>query len=327
MIVITGANGLLGSHLLRRLLQENVPVVGIKRPHSDITHLKDLTQVVWRDADLLDAESIMEALKGATTVIHTAAQVSFNPRSKNKIFEVNEGGTRHIVNACLSLKVNHLIHISSVAAIGKQKGFQHINEESKWVAGDLNSDYAESKYLAELEVWRGNEEGLNVSIINPSVILAPPDRTKSSAKLFHYVMKEKMFYTEGQLNYVDARDVVEMIWQVHTKKIYGERIIANGGHTTFKNLFTQIAQRMNKRAPWIKMPSALLYLLATAEEMRSRISGTEPLLTRQITKTNKEFFYFSNEKAIQKFNFQFHSLENTLDWCCKDYSGTYSTNI
>ncbi len=327
MIVVTGANGLLGSHLLRRLSKENVPVIGVKRPDSETTHLKDLAHLEWRNADVLDAEGLTEALKGATTVIHTAAYVSFNPRARNKIISVNEGGTRNVVNACLASKVDHLIHVSSVAAIGRQRGFHHVNEESKWVPGNLNTDYAESKYLAELEVWRGHEEGLNISIINPSAILAPPELTKSSAQLFHYVLKERLFYTDGQLNFVDVRDVVEIIWQMHQKKIYAERFIANAGHTTFKNLFFQIAQRVNKRPPFIKMNSTLLSLLATAEEIRSRITGTEPLITRQSTKIAKEFFYYSNEKAIHKFNFQFHSLENTLDWCCNEYSGAYTTNI
>ncbi|MEY4930904.1 MAG: hypothetical protein RI909_1628 [Bacteroidota bacterium] len=327
MIAITGANGLLGSHLLRKFSGEKIPVVAIKKPESTTTHLDDLTSVEWREADVLDTEALVKVLQGTTTLIHTAAQVSFNPRARNKIFEVNEGGTRNVVNACLALNINHLIHISSVAAIGRQKGFHHINEDSKWVSGDLNTDYAESKYLAELEVWRGHEEGLNVSIINPSVILAPPTQMKSSAQLFHYVMNEKLFYTDGQLNFVDVRDVVAMIWKIHHEKIYGERFIANGGHTTFKNLFSQIAQRLNKKAPSVKMPASLLAVLATMEEMRCRITGKEPLITRQSTKLAKEFFYYSNEKAQRKFNFQFHSLENTLDWCCKDYSDAYTTNI
>ena len=187
MIAVTGANGLLGSYLLRRISAENVPVIGIKKVDSDTAHLHDLKLIEWRIADLMDAESLVEALEGATTVIHTAAQVSFNPRARNKIIEVNEGGTRNVVNACLTTNVNHLIHISSIAALGRQKGFPNITEDSKWVPGQLNTDYAGSKYLAELQVWRGHEEGLKVTIINPSVILAPPEQTKSSAQIFHYV--------------------------------------------------------------------------------------------------------------------------------------------
>jgi nucleoside-diphosphate-sugar epimerase len=275
----------------------------------------------------MDTESLVDALQGATSVIHTAAQVSFNPRARNKIIEVNEGGTKNVVNACLTTNVDHLIHISSIAALGRQKGFPHITEDSKWVPGQLNTDYAESKYLAELQVWRGHEEGLKVSIINPSVILAPPEQTKSSAQIFHYVMKEKLFYTDGQINFVDVRDVTEMIWQMHNQKIYGERFIANAGHTSFKNLFDQIAQRLHKNPPSIKMPSSLLSLLALMEETRSWISGTEPLITRQSTKVTKEHFYYSNEKAVKKFNLKFRTLENTLDWCCNGHLGAYTTNI
>jgi len=327
MIAITGANGLLGSHLLKRLSTENVAVIGIKKPDSKITHLNNLTNIEWRDADILDSEALFESFKNVTTVIHAAGQVSFNPRKRGKILEVNKGGTRNVVNACLDLNVDHLIHISSVAALGRQKGVHQINEESKWVDGNLNTDYAKSKYLAELEVWRGHEEGLKVSVINPSVILAPPDQAKSSAQLFHYVLNEKLFYTDGQLNFVDVRDVVELIWQLHSKKIVGERFIANGGHTTIKNLFTQIAERFKKRPPSIKMPPSLLSALAMIEEIRSTITGSEPLITRQSTKLAREFFYYSNEKVVSKFNFQFHALENTLDWCCSKHPGTYTTNI
>jgi len=327
MIAITGANGLLGSHLLKRLAKENVPVIGIKKPGSEINHLNSLTNIEWREADVLDNESLAEALKGATTVIHAAGLVSFNPRKRNTLIEVNRSGTRNVVNACLDLKIDHLIHVSSVAAIGRQRGIHHINEESKWVDGNLNTDYAKSKYLAELEVWRAHEEGLKVVVINPSVILAPPDQTKSSAQLFHYVMKEKLFYTDGQLSFVDVRDVVELIWHMHSKKIHGERFIANGGHTTFKNMLSQIAARLQKRPPSIKMPSTLLSILALAEELRCSILGSDPLITRQSTKLAKELFYYSNEKASSKFNFEFRNLENTLDWCCSEYPGTYTTNI
>ena len=327
MIVVTGANGLLGSHLLRRLVSENVPAIGVKKPNSETAIAKDLAVIEWREADLLDVEALTEALRGATTVIHAAALVTFNPRSRKNILDVNENGTKNIVNACLALGVQHLIHVSSVAAIGRQKNVRHINEESKWQSGELNTDYALSKHLAELEVWRGHEEGLKVAIINPSVILAPFHQNKSSAQLFRYVMQEKKIYTDGHINYVDVRDVVEMIWQIHAQKIDGERFIANGGQTSFKNLFEQIAFRLNKKPPSLKLPVRWLTALAFAEEWRSRITGKEPLISRQSAKSVRETFHYSNKKALQKLGIQFQTLENTLDWCCAHYSSTYTTNI
>ena len=233
MIAVTGATGLLGSFILRKLAEEKMPVVALKRKGSSMTLAKDIS-VTWREADVLDPVSLIEAFEGVTTVIHAAAFVSFNPRHQKKIADTNIEGTRHVVNTCLALNVRSLIHISSVAALGRQKGVPHLDENSKWVPGALNTHYAESKYLAELEVWRGMEEGLKAAIVNPSVILAPAKTAQSSARIFDYVRKEGKFFTKGQLNYVDVRDVAEMVWRIHRHEITGERFIANGGHVSMR---------------------------------------------------------------------------------------------
>ena len=326
MIVVTGANGLLGSHVLRKLVAENQAVIALKKPDSDLNLVSDLKGIEWRNADVLDAEELLSALEGATTVIHIAGLVSFNPRMREKLFSVNEAGTRNVVNACLSKNIDQLIHISSVAALGRQKGFHHINEDSKWQESELNSDYAESKYRAELEVWRGHEEGLKVAIVNPSIILAPTNLDRSSAKFFQYAMQEKLFYTDATINYIDVRDVVEVIWQVLISKTYGERFIINGGDTSFLDLITQISKRLGKRPPQVKLAPALIHALAVLEDWRSRIMGSEPLITKQSAKVAKEKFYYSSDKVIKKFNLKFRNLENTLDWCCEHYRSTYSNN-
>jgi nucleoside-diphosphate-sugar epimerase len=326
MIVVTGANGLLGSYILRRLLSEKVPVIGIKKPGTETPVASDLNQVIWREADVLDIESLEDAFKEATTVIHAAAIVSFNPRMERKMMEVNETGTRNVVNLCLEKKITNLIHISSVAAIGRQKGVNHINEQNKWQDGDLNTEYAISKHLAELEVWRGHEEGLNVAIVNPSVILAPPFHAKSSSQIFHYVMNEKRFYADVQTNYVDVRDVVELIWLILEKKIFGERFIASSGHISFIELTRQIAMRLNKRAPDIQIPQSVLPTLARISDWISWVTGNEPLITPQTAKLAKDLFYYSGQKAVQHTGLHYHTLEKTLDWCCQNVGVGYSTN-
>lgn len=326
MIVVTGANGLLGSHVLRKLVAENQRVIALRKPGSDLSLVSDLKNVEWREADVLDAEELLTAFDGASTVIHVAGFVSFNPRMRDRLFSVNETGTRHVVNACLSKNISQLIHISSVAALGRQKGFPHINENSKWQESELNSDYAESKYKAELEVWRGHEEGLKVAIINPSIILAPADINRSSAKFFHYAMQEKKFYTDATINYVDVRDVVDVIWHVYSSGNYGERYIVNAGHVSFLELISKIAQRLNKQPPSVKLSANLVSMLATLEDLRSRITGSEPLITRESAKVAKENFYYSSAKAIEKFGLRFKTLETTLDWCCAHYKAAYNNN-
>lgn len=326
MIAVTGANGLLGSHILRKLIAENVSVIALKKPGSDLQLVNDLSGVEWREADVTDAENLLLALKDATTVIHVAGLVSFNPRMREKLFSVNETGTRNVVNACLINNIKQVIHISSVAAIGRQKGFPHIDENSKWQQSDLNSDYAESKYLAELEMWRGKEEGLQVAIVNPSIILAPSVTDRSSAKFFQFAQQEKLFYADAMINYVDVRDVVDCIWKIYTTQTFGDRFILNGGSVSFIELISQIATRFKKKSPSIRLPENLISILATLEDWRSRITGSEPLITRESAKVAKEKFYYSSAKAIEKFNINFKSLENTLDWCCSYYLSGYSNN-
>jgi dihydroflavonol-4-reductase len=325
MIAVTGANGLLGSFIIDKLIKENIPVIAIARKANSSSH----TLLEWREADVIDPVSLSEALKGVTCVIHAAAMVSFNPRASKKIFETNVTGTKNIVDACLLMNIPKLIHVSSVGALGKPKGATLIAEESKWIEGNLNTSYAESKYLAELEVFRAYEEGMSVSIINPSVILCPGDWERSSAKLFKFVWDEKLFYTEGQLNYVDVRDVVEMIFQLYqsgSEKINGQKFIANAGSIRFEDFFQQVAKRFGKRAPFIKVNPALINVASFIESIRCRLTGAEPLIVSKTIKANRHHFVYDNKKAIATLKMQFHTLEETLDWCCEKYLADNTIN-
>lgn len=327
MIAVTGANGLLGSFIIKKLLDENVEVVGIKRKESETKLLDGYHEkITWRDSDVLDTLSLEDTLKGAHCVIHAAASVSFNPRHSKKIFAVNVEGTKNVVNSCLKLGIPRLIHISSVAALGRQKGITNLNEDSKWVDNALNSDYAESKYLAELEVFRGQEEGLSTVMINPSVIMAPADWNKSSAQVFKYVWSNKPFFTTGSLNYVDVRDVASMVFSLCSSRIEGERIIANGGTVSYQFLFTEIAKRFNKKAPRIGIGSSVVAIASWLEEIRSIVTQSEPLFTRQSSRMACETFAYDNQKAIKTLGFQFTELQDTLDWCCAYYMRNVSTN-
>ena len=254
MVAITGANGLLGSFIVRKLLTENQSVIAIKRTESDISLLRDVAdKISWRDADITDQVSLNEAMQGANLVIHAAALVSFNPRDSKKVFEVNVQGTINVIEACLSNKVQRLLHISSVAALGRQKDQQIVDEENKWVSSTLNSAYAESKYLAELEIFRAQEEGLSTIMVNPSVILAPADWNRSSAQLFKYVWEQKSFYIEGVLNYVDVRDVANIVYQLLFLPDKCGRFIVSAGRISFIDFFTSIARNFNRIPPHIKL--------------------------------------------------------------------------
>lgn len=318
MIAVTGASGLLGSRLVEQLSNDNIPFYGIKRGTSDLSLIGE-QMIEWREADLLDISSLMDALKDATMVVHTAALVSFKSSDAEELYRINVEGTRNIVNTCLSLGIPRLLHISSVAALGRHKNVSDINEDQKWIDSKLNSEYAESKYLAELEVFRGQEEGLKIDIINPSLILSQANWNRSSAQLFKYAWKSKPFYTEGSINYVDVRDVVKMIMLVINRDASGERIISNASSIPLKELLTQVADRFNKKAPWIRVPRPLISAAAHLESFRSRITGQEPIVTPQSARSAQEKFFYNNQKAIEELGMQFRPLHETLDWCCAYY--------
>jgi dihydroflavonol-4-reductase len=320
MIAVTGANGLLGSFIIRRLLAANEKFVAIKRSDSD-THLLDdvASRIQWKDADVLDPVALDEAFDGITHVIHAAAVVSFNPAHEKLIFNVNVYGTRNVVNACLSRDIKKLVHVSSVAALGRRKGQTLIDEDNKWNESSVNSRYAESKYLAEIEVFRGHEEGLDSVVVNPSVILAAADWSRSSAQLFKYVSDERRFYIDSNLNYVDVRDVAEIVFRMLHSTLSGERFIVSAGSLPFIDFFTAVGKRFGKRPPSICLDAGLLRVAAVAETWRSKMLGKEPLLTVETARLAGNHFTYDNQKIKKTLGFEFQPIDSTIDWCCSHY--------
>lgn len=320
MIGVTGATGLLGSSIIRKLVEADEKVVAIKRRNSDTSLLKDLYhKITWRDADLLDPSAIDDALQDVTSIVHAAGLVSFNGRDKKKLYETNVTGTRNLVNASLAHNIRRFIHVSSVAALSRPKEIIYLDENQKWTESPLNTVYAESKYLAELEVMRGHEEGLSIAIVNPSVILGPGDWTKSSSKIFEYVWKGNSFFTDGSMNYVDVNDVATIIHQLLYSKSDGERFILNAGNITYQLLFEKIAQHFQKKAPAIKVSKNRLTLLARIESIRAFLTGSSPLITNETARLTRSTVTYNNQKIRNKLNFEFQSIDHTLKWCCEYY--------
>jgi dihydroflavonol-4-reductase len=324
MIAVTGANGLLGSYIVRKLCETNTPFIAIKRKGSDTSLLNELKEkITWRDADVTDSISLQEAFAEVTGVIHTAAFVSFNPRKADTIFEINTNGTKNVVNACLVNNIKRLLHVSSVSALGRQKGQTHLTEENKWIDSSINSKYGESKYQAELEVFRGQEEGLSTVIVNPSVILGFSNWNKSSAQLFKYAWDQRPFYMDGSLNYVDVRDVAEVCFQLFHSTLEGERFILNAGAIPFKDFFDKTAAGFQKKGPKIKVTRNYLKLVAALEGVRTRLLGSEPLITQETARLAGTYFLYDSQKVKNALNFNFQTIDATVEWCCEEYTRMY----
>lgn len=326
MIFITGCNGLVGSFILRNLLQQNFYVRALKRPSSDLSFIEDIKdKVEWVEGDISDITFLDKALKGVHTVIHAAAIVSFSPSDKKNLFKCNVEGTANIINASLNQGVKEFIHISSVAALGRKKGTNTIDESTVWENSPLNTNYAISKYMSELEVWRGMEEGLNVSIVNPSVVLGPGDWNAGSTKIFQYVWNGGKFYTDKMMNYVDVRDVAEIVLRlVNNEKAYGKRFILSGGKISYKDFFELVGKSFNKKSPSIKATPLLSEIAWRVLALKSFFTGQKALITKETVRLSKQSFVYDNSRIRNFLNFQFRPVEETINWVCVELRKKYN---
>lgn len=318
-VLITGANGLVGSAAIKRLLTNNCQVHALCRPNADMSLLAEVRdRITIVNGDIMDILLLRKILIDIDVVVHTAAVVSFNPKDRQRMYQTNVEGTTNIVNACLEAGVKQLLFVSSIAALGRPtnpnllKQVTHINESQKWEESSLNSHYAKSKYLAECEVWRGQAEGLNVAIVNPSVILGEGDWSRSSTQLFKYVHDENRFFTLGSLNYVDINDLTEVIYLLIKNQVSGERFIVNAGTITYKEFFEKVATAFNKKPPSMLIKPWMTEILWRIEALRSKLSGSSPLITKETAKSARTHFHYVNKKVQDKLNVSFTPLNETI---------------
>ena len=317
-VLITGATGLVGSAVARRFLSENHEVFALVRPGADKRLLADNhPKLTWLEGDILDILSLEEAIGQVDCVVHTAAVVSFIPRDRKMMYKVNAEGTANVVNVCLKYKTQKLVHVSSIAAIGRPDPRKQavgkavfLNEEQRWEDSPENSEYA--KHMAELEVWRGIAEGLNAVIVNPTLILGEGDWDKSSTQIFRYVYREKPFYTEGLANVVDVKDVAEIVYRLAGSGITGERFLLNAGSISYQNLFNMIADKMNRKRPSFKVGPGLAGVIWRVEALRTWLLGTKPLITRETAQSAARKITYDNAKVRKALDFQFQSVEETV---------------
>ncbi|MBU1823327.1 MAG: SDR family oxidoreductase, partial [Bacteroidetes bacterium] len=270
--------------------------------------------------------SLEKAMDDCDYVVHAAAVVSFVPRDKSSMLKVNVEGTANVVNVCLKKGIQKLCHVSSVAALGRpdprRTGTEkliRIDEKQRWEDSPANSSYAKTKYLAELEVWRGMAEGLQAVIVNPSLILGEGDWNKSSTQLFRYVYQEKPFYTEGTVNYVDVQDIARAIEALLVSDIHNERFILSAGTATYQQLFTTMAAGFGKRPPSIKVGSNLAGIIWRTEALRTWLTGSKPLITKETARSATHRFEFDNSKIKEAITFDFQPLITTVQRVCESF--------
>jgi dihydroflavonol-4-reductase len=327
-VLVTGGTGFLGSYLLRYLIERGEKVRAIRRSSSSMDLVKTIeTQVEWVEGDILDVVSLEEAMEGIERIYHCAAVVSFDPDAVKIMKKVNAEGTANIVNMALRTGVKRLLHVSSIAAIGRNKHSEIVTEETKWERSPLNSNYAISKMMAEQEAWRGSAEGLEVVVVNPSVIMGSGRWEDGTNGFFNQIWKGLKFYPTGTTGFVDVRDVTRAMILLMNSEIVDERYILNGENVDYPTFLNWIAESLNKLKPTIKVTIFLRELAWRVAWLIAKITGKKAFLTKETAHSSSNTFFYQNDKFKETFpDFSFTPIRQTISETAEQYKNSKAEN-
>lgn len=328
MILVTGGTGLVGAHLLLQLAGNGQKVRALYRSEESLNKTRIYTtrinpslfeNIEWVKGDITDIPSLEEAFIGIDTVYHCAAYISFEPADEDIMRKINIEGTANMVNCALDFGVKKFCHVSSIAALGDPKENEPITEETEWNPEVRHSDYAISKYGAEMEVWRAWQEGLNVVIVNPGIIFGPGYPNNGSGSIFKAVKNGQYFYTKGMCGIVAVEDVVKAMISLMGTNINGERFTLVADNISFKDMLDTIAKGMNKAEPFIYASPLMTSVAWRIDWLLSKLLRQKRKLTRTMAKSSHIQDIYSNKKIKETLNFSFYDVLPYLKQLSENY--------
>ena len=324
MILVTGGTGLVGAHLLYRLVDSNEKVRAIYRAERKLNHVKNVfacytenydalfKSIEWVQADILDIPLLSDAFADVKYVYHCAAFVSFEPDKYQQLRQTNIEGTANVVNLCISHNIKKLCYVSSVATIGNTINNKPITEETEWKPEADNNVYAITKYGAEMEVWRATQEGLDVVIVNPGVILGGGIWRYGSSSLFKKAAKGFKYYSSGTVSLVDVKDVVSIMITLLKSEVKNERFILVAENWTYKQFLKTMANSVNAKSPKKEASIWLLQCAWKLDWLTHKITGKRRQLTKQLVVSLASETYYSNDKIKTALNFEFTPVNESI---------------
>ena len=324
MILVTGGTGLVGAHLLYKLVSENEKVRAIYRNERKIENTKNVfscytedyntlfNAIEWIQADLLDVPALSEAFIDVTKVYHCAAFVSFEPDKYRLLRKTNIEGTANIVNLSISNNIEKLCYVSSIATLSNTLNNKFISEETNWNPEDDNSVYAITKYGAEMEVWRGTQEGLDAIIVNPGVILGSGIWRYGTGSLFKKAHKGLKYYSSGSVGLVSVEDVISVMIKLMNSNIINQRYVLVAENWTYKDFLQALARAVNSKPPKKLASISLLSIAWKLDWLKYKITGKRRQLTKQIVKSLSTETHFSSDKIKTALNYKFKAIDKTI---------------
>lgn len=331
MILVTGATGLLGGHLVANLLLQGRKVRAMYRNEQKIKCTKEIlsyytpdheelfSRIEWVEGDITDVFSLEDALSGVDEVYHCAGFVSFHESDAKQLHKINAEGTANVINIALEKKIKKFCHVSSVATLQVQANKTYIDELSVWKTASGNSSYAISKYSGEFEAWRGLSEGLNVVVVNPSLIIGAGCWGQSSGELITRAYKWLPFYTEGITGYVNVKDVANCMVRLMDENKFGERYILNSENVSFFDVISALRKNFNKKPVRLKAGSFIMNSARFGDAIVSMLIGKRRMVTKDIITSALARNFYDNSKICRELNYVFSPMKKTLEEVCKTY--------
>lgn len=314
MVLVTGANGLVGSYLCRYLLLQGQSVRALRRSSSDLRLVADIAdKIEWVEGDVTDLFALEDAMQGIKKVYHCAGYISYKKKNTEDLMRINAEGTTNVVNLALDLGIEKLLHVSSIAALGRTgKDGETVSEVAPWNMEHLVTVYAQSKFAAEREVWRGIAEGLNAVIINPSIIVGAGNWDNGSSKLFTTVYNGFPYYTEGTTGYVDVRDVARIAFLLMESNVDAQRFILNSENVNYRDFLQAIGAALKVQGPTKKAGPFLSGVAWRMEWLKSIFTREEPTVTRQTARIANSTTFFDNQKISKQLNYNFIPVQQSI---------------
>ena len=324
MIAVTGSTGLVGTHLLAHLATSTEKVSAFYRTQTKreeaLKVIRDVygdkteasvAQMQWVQLDILDVQALSTHLRDVDQLYHCAGKISNRPAEIKMTRKVNIEGTANVMNIALKLGISKVCHVSSVAALGHAQNGK-IEEDSVRDNNRSVSNYSIAKYGAEMEAWRATQEGLNVVIVNPGIIIGEGFYDTGCGKLLGMVRSGTSFYVDKVGGFVDVKDVARSMIELMEHETFNSRYILVAENLSFKKVMQQLAGYLGQRPPKIKLRKSLLYVFWLLELILALFKIKKRLLTRQMINELHSKTYYDNTKVRESLHFKFTPIQETL---------------
>ncbi|NOQ70686.1 MAG: NAD-dependent epimerase/dehydratase family protein [Crocinitomix sp.] len=315
-VLVTGADGVLGSNLVRILLERNYEVTALIEKGKDPITLNclDVNKVEGNILNIADVNAVMQ---GQDVLIHCAASTNVWPARSEIVNQVNVQGTENMIEACLRFKIKKMIYVGTANSFGFGSMAQPGKEGDEYKSAKYGLDYMDSKKLAQEKVMLAvKHNGLPAVVVNPTFMIGPYDSKPSSGAMILALINNKIpCYTKGGKNYINVADAAVGIANAITLGTIGECYILGNENLTFKAMFDKISAVVKCKAPKRKLPAGIVKLYGKLNTLFARLFRFQPSITRELAIISCEEHYYSAQKAVRELKLPQTPLEQGIKDC------------